>query len=437
MSGSADELVLTGPRPLRGRLRVPGDKGMSHRALLFAAMAQGRSHVTGLAGGEDVGRTRAVLGQLGVAITAGAEAGTVVVEGTGVDAFTEPGDVVDCGNSGTSIRLLAGLLAGRPFLSVLTGDASLVERPMGRIVEPLRAMGAHVDGRADGTRPPLVVRGGDLVGCSHLLTVASAQVKTAVLLAGLQARGTTHVVEPAPSRDHTERMLTALGVPLVRVNDRAVRVTAGAPSPFDFAVPGDPSSAAFWVVAATIIPGSEVVVEDVALNPARIAFVDVLARMGAAVELVHTGERLGEPIGEVRVSSAPLHGTVVEGAEIPWVIDEIPVLAVAAACADGITEFRDAAELRVKESDRIATVEEMLTRLGVGVEQGTDHLVVRGGRLQPGEVHSHGDHRIAMAAAVAAGAIAGETRVRGWRSVATSYPEFTADLAALTGGLTG
>jgi 3-phosphoshikimate 1-carboxyvinyltransferase len=432
MSGTVDELVLTGPRPLRGRLRVPGDKGMSHRALLFAAMARGRSRVTGLAGGEDVGRTRTVLGQLGVEVAGGGAAGSVVVEGTGVDAFTEPGDVVDCGNSGTSIRLLAGLLAGRPFLSVLTGDASLVERPMGRIVEPLRAMGANVDGRADATRPPLVVRGGDLVGCPHLLTVASAQVKTALLLAGLQARGTTEVVEPAPSRDHTERMLAALGAPILRVNDRAVRVTAGAPSPFDFAVPGDPSSAAFWVVAATITPGSELVVEDVALNPARIAFVDVLARMGAAVELVHTGERLGEPVGEVHVTSAALHGTVVEGAEIPWVIDEIPVLAVAAACADGITEFRDAAELRVKESDRIATVEEMLTRLGIGVEQGADHLVVRGGRLQPGEVDSHGDHRIAMAAAVAAVSMAGETRVRGWRSVATSYPEFTADLAVLT-----
>jgi len=342
--------------------------------------------------------------------------------------------VIDCGNSGTSIRLLAGLLAGRPFLSILTGDESLVERPMARVIEPLRAMGAHVDGRGGGTKPPLAVRGGDLVGCVHHLAVASAQVKTALVLAGLQARGTTDVIEPARSRDHTERMLTALGAPLSRLDDRGVRVTAGAPSPFEFAVPGDPSSAAFWVVAATITPGSELVVEDVALNPARIAFVEVLTRMGAAIEVVDTGARLGEPVGELRVTSAPLRGTTVEGAEIPWVIDEIPVLAVAAACAEGVTEFRDAAELRVKESDRIATVDEMLTALGIGVEQGTDHLVVRGGRLQAGEVDSHGDHRIAMAAAVAAGAIAGETRVRGWRSVATSYPEFTADLATLTEG---
>jgi 3-phosphoshikimate 1-carboxyvinyltransferase len=294
-------------------------------------------------------------------------------------------------------------------------------------------MGAQVDGRAAGTLPPLVVRGGDLTGCTHHLAVASAQVKTAVVLAGLQAAGTTEVIEPAPSRDHTERMLGALGAPVVRVDERAVRVTAGVPSPFEFAVPGDPSSAAFWVVAATITPGSELVVEGVALNPTRIGFVDVLARMGAAIELVATGEQLGEPVGELRVSSASLRATTVEGAEIPWVIDEIPVLAVAAACAEGVTEFRDAAELRVKESDRIATVAELLTGLGAGVEQGDDRLTVRGGGLRAGEIDSHGDHRVAMAGAVAATAVDGETRVRGWRSVATSYPEFTADLAALTG----
>jgi len=426
-----DELVLAGPRPLRGRLRVPGDKGMSHRALLFAAMAVGRSRVGGLAGGEDVGRTRAALGQLGVAITDGGDG--LLVEGRGVDAFSEPGDVVDCGNSGTSMRLLTGVLAGRPFLSVLDGDESLRARPMARVLEPLRTMGARLDGRAGGTRAPIVVRGGDLVGCAHELAVASAQVKTALLLAGLQATGTTEVVEPAPSRDHTERMLAALGAPVTRVDARTVRTTAGAPSPFEFTVPGDPSSAAFWVVAATITPGSELVVEDVALNPSRIAFVDVLVRMGASIEVAATGERLGEPVGELRVRSASLHGTTVEGGEIPGVIDEIPILAVAAACAEGLTEFRDAAELRVKESDRIATVGELLTRLGVGAEQGDDRLVVRGGRLQPGRVDSHGDHRIAMAGAVAAGAIEGETRVRGWRAVATSYPEFTTDLAALTG----
>ncbi|HEX4529978.1 MAG TPA: 3-phosphoshikimate 1-carboxyvinyltransferase [Acidimicrobiia bacterium] len=428
------DLVLSGPHPLRGRLRVPGDKGMSHRALLFAAMADGRSRVMGLAGGDDVSRTRGALAQLGVDSTVAGSA--VTVAGRSVTGFTEPTGILDCGNSGTTIRLLSGLLAGRPFLSVLTGDDSLVRRPMARVVAPLRAMGARVDGRADGTMPPLTVRGGGLIGTTHLLTVASAQVKTAVLLAGLQADGTTEISEPAPSRDHTERMLAALGAPIIRVDERAVRVTAGAPQPFDFDVPGDPSSAAFWVVAATITPGSELVVEDVALNPARIAFVDVLVRMGAAIEMVTTGERLGEPVGELRVRSAPLHGTTVEGATIPWVIDEIPALAVAAAFADGVTEFRDAGELRVKESDRIATVGELVTRLGVGVESGADHLVVRGGRPAPAALDSHGDHRVAMAGAVAANALEGEMVVRGWRAVASSYPEFTEDLATLTGGAT-
>jgi 3-phosphoshikimate 1-carboxyvinyltransferase len=360
----------------------------------------------------------------------------VTVAGRGITGFTEPTGILDCGNSGTTIRLLSGLLAGRPFLSVLTGDDSLVRRPMARVVAPLRAMGARVDGRADGTLPPLTVRGGGLIGTTHSLTVASAQVKTALLLAGLQADGTTEISEPAPSRDHTERMLAALGAPIIRVDERAVRVTAGAPQPFDFDVPGDPSSAAFWVVAATITPGSELVVEDVALNPARIAFVDVLVRMGAAIEMVTTGERLGEPVGELRVRSAPLHGTTVEGATIPWVIDEIPALAVAAAFADGVTEFRDAGELRVKESDRIATVGELVTRLGVGVESGADHLVVRGGTPAPAALDSHGDHRVAMAGAVAANALEGEMVVRGWRAVASSYPEFTEDLATLTGGAT-
>jgi 3-phosphoshikimate 1-carboxyvinyltransferase len=294
-------------------------------------------------------------------------------------------------------------------------------------------MGARVDGRADGRLAPLAVRGGDLVGRHHVLTVASAQVKTALLLAGLQATGTTEVLEPAPSRDHTERMLTALGAPVERVDERASRVTAGAPQPFEFAVPGDPSSAAFWVVAATIVPGSEIVVEDVALNPARIGFVDVLERMGADIEVVNTDERLGEPVGELRVRSAALHGTVVEGAEVPWVIDEIPVLAVAAANASGLTEFRDAAELRVKESDRIDTVGALVAGIGAGGESGPDRLVVRGGRPRAGAVvESRGDHRIAMAGAVAALAVAGETRVRGWRSVATSYPEFADHLRALT-----
>ena len=426
------DLVLGGPRPLRGTLRVPGDKGISHRALLFAAMAVGESRVTGLAGGDDVRRTRRALESLGVEVAVDGDTGAVTVAGRGIESFAEPGDVVDCGNSGTSIRLLVGLLSGRPFLTVLTGDASLVTRPMRRVVEPLRAMGAHIDGRADGALAPLAVRGGGLTGTAHTLAVASAQVKTAIVLAGLQADGVTTVTEPAPSRDHTERMLAALGAPITRLDERAVQVTRGAPGPFALHVPGDPSSAAFWAVAAAITPGSELTIDGVNLNPTRIAFVDVLARMGAAVAIEHTGDELGEPVGSLHVRHGALRSTTIEGAEIPWLIDELPVLAVAAAFAEGVTEIRDAAELRVKESDRIATVAGMLGAMGIGVETSGDGLSVRGGRPTPARFESHGDHRIAMSAAVAANAVEGESTIVDWRSTATSYPEFGDDLARLT-----
>jgi len=447
MSTSADrtsanrvtaDLVLGGPRPLRGRLRVPGDKGISHRALLFAAMADGRSHVSGLAGGDDVRRTWLALESLGVAVAVDAEGRgrglAVTVDGSGVAAFSEPRDVVDCGNSGTSIRLLTGLLSGRPFLTVLTGDESLVTRPMRRVVAPLRAMGARIDGRADGALAPLAVRGGGLTGAAHSLEVASAQVKTAIVLAGLQADGITTVSEPEPSRDHTERMLAALGAPVTRLDERAVRVERGAPRPLELHVPGDPSSAAFWAVAAAITPGSELTIEGVNLNPTRIAFVEVLSRMGASVGIEHTGEELGEPVGALHVAYGALHSTTIQGVEIPWLIDEIPVLAVAAAFAEGVTEIRDAAELRVKESDRIATVAAMLGAMGIGVETSADGLAVRGGKPTAGHFESHGDHRIAMSAAVAANAIEGESTIVNWRSTATSYPEFVADLASTTGG---
>jgi 3-phosphoshikimate 1-carboxyvinyltransferase len=341
--------------------------------------------------------------------------------------------VLDCANSGTTMRMAAGLLAGRPFHAVLTGDESLLRRPMGRVVEPLRAMGARVDGRADGGYGPLAIRGGPLVGRRHAVPVASGQVKSALLLAGLQAAGTTEVVEPALSRDHSERMLAALGAPVARTGPASVRVEPGAPRAFELEVPGDPSSAAFFVVAAAVTPGSELVLEGVALNPTRLGFVEVLARMGAPVEVRVLEERLGEPVGELSVRSAPLVGTVVAGDEVPRLVDEVPALAVAAAFADGVTEFRDVAELRVKESDRVAALEQELGQLGVGVETGPDRLVVRGGAPGPATLKSHGDHRVAMAAAVAANAVAGASTVRGWAAVAASYPRFAEDLAALTG----
>jgi 3-phosphoshikimate 1-carboxyvinyltransferase len=426
-----NDVVLGGARPLRGRLRVPGDKSISHRALLFAALANGPSHVAHLATGDDVGATRAAIEALGVKVK-DARDGSLTVRGGAAEALREPDAVIDCGNSGTTMRVLSGVLAGRPFLSVLTGDASLRQRPMARVAEPLRRMGATIDGRDDGRFAPLVVRGGALTGMRHELPVATAQVKSALLLAGLQASGTTEVVSPAPSRDHTERMLAAFGAPIT-VDGLAVLVEAGEPKPFDLVVPGDPSSAAFFAVAATITPGSEIVLEDLCLNPTRIAFVTVLQRMGADIDVVAQGERAGEPVGDLVVRAAPLGATVIEGDEVPSLLDEVPALAIAAAFADGVTEIRDAAELVVKESNRIGTINQELAQLGVGCEPRADGLTIRGGAPRAGQLKSHGDHRVAMAGAIAANALDGESTVRGWQSVASSYPDFLDDLASLTG----
>ncbi|MEX0666049.1 MAG: 3-phosphoshikimate 1-carboxyvinyltransferase [Acidimicrobiia bacterium] len=425
----ADELVVVGPRPLRGRLRLPGDKGISHRALFAASLANGASAITDLAPGDDVARTQAALDALGVRVMSAPDG--VSVEGAGVEALHEPAAAIDCGNSGTTMRMLVGLLAGRPFRTVLTGDASLSERPMQRVVTPLRTLGATIDGRDGGNRAPLEVSGAQLTGATVELEVASGQVKTALVLAGLQASGTTEIVEPAPSRDHTERLFGALAAPVERVDDRTTRVRAGAPEAFTCTVPGDPSSAAFFVVAATITQGSELVLEDVLLNPGRIAFIDVLRSMGASIEVHVREDRLGEPVGDLAIRSAPLRGTTFTTTEA--IIDEIPVLAVAASFADGLTEIRNVAELRVKESNRAATIEHELTMLGIGVEAHGDVLVVRGGRPRAATLESHGDHRIAMAAAVAASAVEGESRVRGWSSVAVSYPHFAEDLDQLAG----
>jgi 3-phosphoshikimate 1-carboxyvinyltransferase len=438
MSPTRDTATFGGAAPLRGRVRVPGDKSLSHRALLFAALARGRSTLRNLATGEDVRATRQALEQLGVRVRATADDGDadlVAVSGAGFDGLSEPESVLDCRNAGTAMRVLAGLLAGRPFLSVLTGDGSLRSRPMARIVAPLRQMGAQVDGRADGTRAPLVIRGGGLRGIDHALPVASAQVKSAIVLAALQAKGESTIVEPAPSRDHTERMLAALGAP-VSVDGQGVHVHGdGAEwNAFDLEVPGDPSSAAFFAVAAAITPGSEVIVERVSVNPTRTGFVDVLRRMGADVEVIPTGEVLGEPVGDIRAAHHALVATTMAGREIPNVQDEIPVLAMAAAFAKGVTEVRDAEELAVKESNRIGAIQQELMQLGINVEARRDGLLIRGGAPRGGTtLKSHGDHRIAMAAAVAAHALPDATTVRGWRAVAVSYPAFEEHFRVLTG----
>jgi 3-phosphoshikimate 1-carboxyvinyltransferase len=426
---SPDVLQLGGGRPLRGTLRVPGDKSISHRSLIFAALASGRSVITNLATGLDVGATVRVLRQLGVDVSV--DGPSVAVQGSGVEGFAESDDVLDCENSGTTMRVLTGVLSGRPFLSVLSGDASLRSRPMGRVAEPMRMMGARIDGRHGGTRAPLVVSGASLQGVRYELPVASAQVKTAVIMAGLQAAGETEVVSPGASRDHTERMLAALGAP-ISIDGLSIRVTRGAPRSFELDVPGDPSSAAFFAVAAAITPGSDIIIESMSCNPTRVGFVTVMKRMGADLELTVTGESCGEPVGDLRVRASELHATTIAGEEIPTVIDEIPALAVAAAFADGVTDIRDAAELVVKESNRIGTLREELDKLGVGVEARADGLSVRGGRAVAGAFSSHGDHRIAMAMAVAAAALPADSSVSGWGAITSSYPEFARDLASLT-----
>jgi 3-phosphoshikimate 1-carboxyvinyltransferase len=352
-----------------------------------------------------------------------------VVDGHGVDAWREPAADVDCGNSGTTMRFLAGACAGRPFRTVLVGDPSLSSRPMARVLDPLRAMGADVSGSDGGNSAPLVIRGGALRGTHHELGVASGQVKTALVLAGLQAEGVTEIVEPAPSRDHTERLFRFLGAPVEAVDPVTTRVRRGAPSAFTLDIPGDPSSAAFFVVAATIVPGSDLTLEGVSLNPARVGYVEILRGMGATIDVTVTGEEIGEPVGDIHITAAPLHGADIAGDES--IIDELPVLAIAAAFADGETVIHDAAELAVKESNRIGTVEQELTQLGIPVEARADGWVIRGGAPAGASLKSHGDHRIAMAAAVAGLGATGETTVRGFGATAVSYPGFADDLASV------
>jgi 3-phosphoshikimate 1-carboxyvinyltransferase len=439
----ADEGTLTVRRagPLRGSCRVPGDKSISHRALLFGALADGVVEARGLGRGGDNLSTAAALRALGVDIAlAGDEAR---VHGVGFAGLTAAAGALDCGNSGTTIRLLMGLLAGRPFESELVGDASLTRRPMKRVAEPLRRMGAAVDGRVDPARPgdvfpPLRVRGGALTGINYDLPVASAQLKSALVLAGLQAAGPTTLREPGRSRDHTERMLRAMGAPItVDADSGAVVVDPqgwnGRLRAVPVEVPGDLSSATFLFVAASTVAGSDVTVENVGLNPTRAGALDVLAAMGADVTIAPAGDAMGEPVGAVRVRAARLRGTRVAGELALRSLDEVPALAVAAALAEGETVFADLAELRVKESDRIVAVARELRRAGVTVEERPDGFVVTGlaGRAPAGgTVKPEHDHRIAMAGAVL-GLSAGDETVVPAADIATSFPSFADTLRAL------
>jgi 3-phosphoshikimate 1-carboxyvinyltransferase len=407
----------------RGVVRVPGDKSMSHRALLFGALARGPSTVSHLAPGKDVASTAACLADLGVRIER-AGAGTAIVHGRGPEGLEDPGRPLDAGNSGTTIRLLSGVLASRPFRSVITGDDSLRRRPMRRVVEPLERMGARVETAPGGTAP-LVIHGGRLTAADIALPVASAQLKSCVLLAGMLAGGRTSVAEPALSRDHTERMLSGMGVRIRREGLRLEIDGPQIPFPSDFDVPGDISSAAFPLVAAALIPDSELLIENVGVNPTRTGVLEVLRAMGCPVEELNPRTLHGEPRADLRVRTAELTGTEIAGDLIPKVIDEIPILAVAAARARGRTIVRDARELRVKETDRIAAVVKNLAAMGVQAEAFEDGFAVEGPQPFRGAVVSGmDDHRIAMAFAVAGLLADGPTVIEGTECADISYPGF-------------
>ena len=387
-------------RPLRGEITVPGDKSIAHRAVIFSSIARGRSRILNLSSGDDNSRTVRAFRQMGVEIFRDGDA--VCIEGKGWDPLGAPDETFTCGNSGTTIRLLSGLLAGRSFHSELDGDSSLRQRPMKRVIDPLRAMGAHIRSRQGDGLAPLEIDGGGLRGIDYQMPVASAQVKSAIVLAALQAEGETVVHEPQRSRDHTEVMLRGFGGN-VSVSGLTIAI-GGRPALTgqDVRIPGDISSAAFFLVAAAMIPGSDLVVRDVGCNPTRDGVVEVLKLMGASIELSNRRSEAGEPVADIHVTGGPLKGVDVGASLVARTIDEYPVLAVAAAAAEGVTTFSHVKELRFKESDRIAAMTEGLRTLGVSVEEREDGMTIQGGnRLQGGAVKSYADHRIAMSFAIA------------------------------------
>ena len=411
---------------LRGRIRVPGDKSISHRAIMLGALADGATAIDGFLEGEDCLATLRAFRAMGVRID-GPDRGRVTVQGVGLRGLRAPDGPLDMGNSGTSMRLMAGILAGQAFDTVLTGDASLTRRPMRRVTEPLARMGAWIDGTERGTAP-LRIRGGQrLTGIDYPLPVASAQVKSCLLLAGLYAEGVTRITEPAPTRDHTERMLEGFGYPLAREGSRTVAVTGrGRLTGTEIDVPADISSAAFFLVGASIAPGSDLVLEHVGVNPTRTGAIDILRLMGADIEWLNPRLAGGEPVADLRVRHAPLHGIRIPAELVPLAIDEFPALFVAAACAEGETVLTGAAELRVKESDRIQVMADGLAALGIAAAPTPDGIVIRGGALSGGTVDSHGDHRIAMSFAVAALRARGPIRIGDCANVNTSFPGFAA-----------
>jgi 3-phosphoshikimate 1-carboxyvinyltransferase len=427
-----DKIDISSAKRFRGEFVPPPDKSISHRAVIFSSLAKGAGIVRNFLRAKDTESTMNAFRALGIAIEDSGD--TLVINGKGLHGLSEAGDVIDCGNSGTTIRLLSGILAGNPFLSVLTGDSSLRTRPMARVIKPLSLMGAEIIARSGNRFPPLAIRGRRLEPLNYTMPVASAQVKSSLLLAGLYAAGQTSVTEPAKSRDHTEMMLPAFGADL-KVDGLTVTVTGERElSPLEIAVPGDFSSAAFFVVASLIIPGSEIAANDVCINPTRTGLLTVLKDMGAEIEIANVRKISGEPVADLYCKGgAVLKAVEVQGDVIPSLIDEFPILCIAAACAEGTTTIRGAEELRVKESDRIKAMATELRKMGVGIDEFPDGLSIMGsGRLKGAAVESHGDHRIAMSMAVAALAADGTTTIHGASAVDISYPAFFDTLRRLS-----
>ncbi len=433
-NGSPRDLKAGGS--LCGRVRVPGDKSISHRALLFGAIAEGTTTIDGLLPAEDPISTAACLRLMGTSISPIKSDQIVTVEGVGLDGLREPAGILDCGNSGTTMRLMLGLLAGRVGRHfVLSGDASLQKRPMNRVGHPLSLLGADVRGRDHGNLAPLAVQGQKLRGAVVGTPVASAQVKSAILLAALTADGPTSVIEPARSRDHSERMLKAFGADLEVGGEmgRHIMVRPGASLTGQHViVPGDISSAAFWLVAGALVPGSKITVENVGLNPTRTGVLEVLEQMGASIEVLNRRDVAGEPVGDLRVSHGPLRPFDFGEELMPRLVDEVPILSVAACFCDGESRIRGAAELRVKETDRLAVMARQLKLMGADIDEHSDGLTIRGGQsLRGTELDSETDHRVAMSLAIAGLMAEGDSRITRSEAAAVSYPTFWDDLDRL------
>lgn len=432
-------LTITPGRPLRGTTTVPGDKSLTHRAIILTALAEGTSTIAGYCRGEDCLNTMRAFQELGIPIKQTPTELTVC--GKGFWGLSEPSAPIDCGNSGTGIRLLTGLLAGQDFFSVLTGDESIRRRPMGRVVKPLREMGAIIGGRRGGELAPLAITGTGLHGIEYLSPVASAQIKSSLLLAGLFAQGETRYKEPRLSRDHTERMFQFFGIPLTK--EDGTLVLQGRPlvgwQGVQVTIPGDFSAAAFFIVGATIVQGSDITIYNVGMNPTRTGLIEVMRKMGADIQVLGLREEAGEPVGDLRVKSASLKGVTIGHDLIPNTIDEFPVLCVAAAVAEGDTVISGAEELRVKESDRIATMSRELKMMGALVEERPDGMVIRGlgrggenGRLKAaGKAESHGDHRVAMSLAIGGLTAEASMTIADTSCVDTSFPNFEKTLVDL------